>query len=299
MKGTSGSHFSSCKSASYSLQPLASRRRLILPAIAAISLIFAQQGIALSALYTLTDLNATVEFDTSTQSNSYDWFVDGVSHLTQQAFWYRVGNTAEQSLDTIPNVHNAVDANFNPGLDKLNIRYTQAGSFQIDVGYELFGGAPGGTAGLNENIVIKNLSGSTLDFHFFQYSDFDLAGTAGNDGVIFTNSNAVQQFDGVIAFSEAVISPTPSHRELGFYPATLNKLNDGGPTTLTDTPTGLPLGPADVTWAYQWDFSIPAGGSVSIGKTKNITNVPEPGSALLLGLSALTLLGMRARRRMA
>jgi hypothetical protein len=275
-------------------------RHLVLSATAVLAVAGALDRRATGAVVQLIDNNSVVDFDTSSQLNSQNWLVEGVDQLHQQAFWYRVGNAAEQSLDTVPHLANAVNANFNPGLDTLNIRYTQAGSFQIDVAYTLSGGAPGsGSSGLTENITIKNLTASPLDFHFFQYSDFDLAGTAANDGVIFTNGNAVQQFDGVLAFSETVVTTAPSHRELGLQPATLNKLNDGVATTLSDTPVGLPVGPGNVTWAYQWDFSIPANGSVNIGKAKNVNYVPEPGSALLISLSALALFGMRSRRRSA
>jgi hypothetical protein len=255
---------------------------------------------ASATLFTLNDGNSSIDFDTSSSTNSSNWVVDGVNHLTSQAFWYRVGNAAEQPLNSVPHPNElASNTDFDPGLDTLTIQYDGVG-FTVTVSYSLAGGAPGSlVAGMTENITINNNGIGNLDFHFFQYSDFDLLGTAGNDGAIFTNVNAVQQFDGNLALAETVTTIAPNHREIGGVPTIVNKLNDGVATTLSDTPPiGLPtLLPGNYSWAYQWDLLIPAGGSVHIGKAKNIAFVPEPCSALLGSLGALALFGARARRR--
>lgn len=256
-----------------------------------------------ATLFTLTDDNSIARFDTASQANAFSWEVDGVNQLNQQAFWYRIGNAAEQSLDTLPiAVELATDTNadVNGFVDNLFVRYTGAG-FRIEVGYRLDGGSAGSRAShMTEQISITNTNGGgpALDFHFFQYSDFNLAGTAGNDGALFTNANAVRQFDGITSMTETVVTPVPDHREINFFPATRNKLNDGLPTTLNDAPPfGLPLGPGDMTWAYQWDFSIAPGSTVQISKGKQLTGIPEPSSVLLAGLAACGLASMRRRRR--
>lgn len=261
---------------------------------------WADQSIA--ALYTLSDRNSSVKFDTSNPINSYDWRVDGVPHLNTQGFWYRVGNTAEQSLSSLPiTFQGATNTNSDPGFDALTIEYAVP-AFAVEVKYSLIGAALGsGKSLITENIKIDNTSGGTLDFHFFQYSDFDLLGTPGNDGAVFVDPHAVQQIDGILALAETVLTPSPNRREIAAYPATLNSLNDGLPTTLASSNVGssIPTLPGNWTWAYQWDLSIPAGGSVTIGKAKRIAFVPEPGSALLLGLGVAGLMAMRARRRAA
>ena len=76
---------------------------------------------------------------------------------------------------------------------------------------------------MGEQISISNLTASPLDFHFFQYADFDLSAA---DTVIFTNANTVDQSGGGLRLSETVVTPVPSHREAAFFPITLNKLND-------------------------------------------------------------------------
>lgn len=253
-------------------------------------------------LFTLVDDNSIAQFNTGSQSNAYSWVVDGTDQLAQQAFWYRVGNSAEQSLHLLPIAgEGATDTNFDSDVDNLFVRYLSAGLFKVEVNYRLDGGAPGSfDSDITEQISITNLSGSSLDFHFFQYSDFDLNGTAGNDGVIFTNPNAVRQFDGVLAMTETVITPIPNHREADFFANTLGKLNDGVATTLNDAPPyGFPLGPGDMTWAYQWDVVIPAGGSFQISKDKQITGVPEPSSFALAGLAGIAICVLKRRRQLA
>jgi len=247
---------------------------------------------AVAALLSLIDDNSIADFDTATPSNNYNWFVDGTDLLAQQAFWYRIGNAGpEQSVHTLPiGVQGTTDANFNGNPDTLFVRYNGAG-FQIDTKYSLDGGLPGsGTSDMGEQISITNLTASPLDFHFFQYADFDLSAA---DTVLFTNANAVDQTGGGLRLSETVVTPVPSHREAAFFPVTLNKLNDGLPTTLIDN---AGAGPGDVTWAFQWDFLLPGSSTFLISKDKHINNVPEPATCSLLALAAGLLLA-RFRKR--
>ncbi len=84
------------------------------------------------------------------------------------------------------------------------------------------------------------------------------------------------------------MAPSATHGEVGILPGLLTALNDGSPTTLGDIDG--PLGPGNLTFAFQWDFTIDPNGSALISKTKLIT-VPEPTAAALvsLGLVALAL----------
>jgi hypothetical protein len=70
-------------------------------------------------------------------------------------------------------------------------------------------------------------------------------------------------------------------------------------TNLSDTPaTGVVVGPGDVTWAYQWDVSVPVGGTFQISKDKNLSAgvIPEPATVALLSVVAGMLLAMRRTR---
>ena len=121
--------------------------------------------------------------------------------------------------------------------------------------------------------------------------DLDLNGTPQDSLVRINNGNTAQQFEGPFVASEAVVTTMPSHLETNFYPNTLNSLNDGLPTTLNDY--AGPLGPGDLTWAFQWDLLIGPGQSVNISKDKIIT--PAPGSIALVATAGA--FGLRRRRR--
>src|SRR5438874_10100500 len=123
------------------------------PALRGLSCFLAVAGVAVctpqhasAALFTLTDGNSVSQFDTATQSNNFNWFVDGNDKLAQQAFWFRVGNVAEQSLHTLPiAVQGTTDSNFDGNPDTLFVRYNGPG-FQADVHYVLDGGVAGSGA---------------------------------------------------------------------------------------------------------------------------------------------------------
>jgi hypothetical protein len=247
-------------------------------------------GISLGSPYYLTDGNSSAGFDFATQAGQFDWTVDQHQQIAQQWFWYRIDNNPEASFDTI-----SPPVVIQPTSNYLNVSYAMPGVFTTTVSFLLTGGQLGsGTSDIMETIAIHNTSGAPLDFHVFQYVDFDLNGTPGGDVVQILAPNTVQQTEGPTILSETVITPSSSHHEVAFFPQTLNSLNDLLPTTLNDV--SGPLGPGDVTWAFQWDRLIPTGGTLIISKDKQI-NIPEPMTALLLVVGAAGAMLRQSRRR--
>jgi MYXO-CTERM domain-containing protein len=184
--------------------------------------------------------------------------------------------------------------------NSATITYSTA-AFDLSIQYLLTGGSGGsGLADLNEDIAIVNNSGGVLDFHIFQYSDFNLEGTAGGDNVLlFPSSSPFQlayQWEATTGLSESIVQNNPfaDGGEVGFTPSIVSKLSDGN----TDNLSGAagPVGPGDVSFAFQWDFSIADGDTKTISKLKNlnINVVPEPTSAAL----GLLGLGFLVARRM-
>jgi hypothetical protein len=248
-----------------------------------------------SAAITLTSGGSTVNIDENSQSGAFNWVVNGTDHLFQQWFWYRLGDSGpELSLETLDATPTVTPIGTNGAL----VLYDSA-NLDVSITYILTGTV--GFADLVENISVINTSGQSL--HFFQYSDFDLNNTAGDDRAAFLSNQTVRQVDPTLggSLSETVVSPSPSHRELAFFDVIRDKLTDGDADNLADTPVGAILGPGDITWAFQWD----AGASLTIAKDKrldfvnppNIPDVPEPTALAIWGLGLGLLTGVRSFRR--
>jgi hypothetical protein len=261
--------------------------------------LFVAASVAEGATFTLTDKNSTAQIETEAQSGMFNWLVDGQDQVFQQWFWFRVGNTAEQSIDVLPSNANASNTDFDPGNETLSVQYLGSG-FTIEIQYSLLGGSLGSnTADIAETIAITNTSGSALDFHFFQYSDFDLGANASPDTVSLVNANTVSQIDSGagLVFSETVVVPSPTHFELDHFANTRTRLNDGFATILDDDPTSET---GDVTWAFQWDATIAASGAGStfiISKDKRLAPVPEPATLAIWGAFGLAGLATARRRK--
>jgi hypothetical protein len=230
--------------------------------------------------------------DPTTQAGAKDWIVDGVDVLYQQWFWYRIGNTPEQSIDTIGNL-----VVTNP-LPNIAVLAYHNDSIKVGVTYVLTGGTPGSaTSDVGETISIQNIGRTNLDLHFFQYSDFDLSPTLVDNVSIDPTHHIAHQTPtgGGIALSETVVTPPASRAEANYFATTLNELNDGSPTNLNNV---LTAGAGDVTWAFQWDKSIAPGGSFIISKDKNLQPVPEPAAIAMLG-GVLLAVASKLRKRTA
>jgi hypothetical protein len=249
------------------------------------------------SIVNLMDANSFAAINVADQVGMYRWDVDGQSQLAQQWFWYRVGLTAEASINTI-----GLPAIVIPDARAVYLTYTSP-LFSVRVDYLLTGGAAGsGSSTINESITIKNLTQTVLDFHFFQYSDFDLKGTAAND-TLSLGKNLAGKFNEAIQtelpshFSESAVTPGADHGEAGIWPSTINKLNDGVPSNLSDV--AGPVGPGDVAWAFQWDRLLgpagSAGDTLVISKLKSL-QVPEP-STMALAILGAGLVGVAVRRR--
>lgn len=257
-------------------------KRLLLPFVALLGL----GAIAPAQTpFQLIDQNSVVNGDAS-NGLLLDWIVDGVEQLYNEDYYYRIGLNPEVPVWTISA---PVVTVFAPNI--VQVGY-QNNLIRFEILYSLFGGTPNSnTSDIAEIVRVTNLIAEPLDFHLFEYDDFDIAGTAGNDQANVVNSSTIQQWDGLTVAMVGSVPPF-SHYEITNFAATLNKLNNNVADNLSDTTTGNQ--PGDLTFGMQWDTVIIERGSFLISKDKRVAPVPEPASFAILGLG---LLGFLRRRK--
>jgi hypothetical protein len=267
------------------------RRQMFLAALPAV--LFTSALTAEAQTEKLNDGNSTVVINPSSGQLMTQWLVDGSSQLVLQGMYYRIGNVGgESALSTLSLIsQNRLNGN------TLQVTYGN-GIVQIETTYTLAGGSAGsGTASISEQVKITNLTGNALDSHFFEYADFDLNGVSSGDTVQIGQNlqgfyNEALQTKGPLATLDTVLTTGANRAQVGSFPNLLNSLNDGSPTTLNNS-TG-PLS-GDVTWAFQWDRLIAAGGSLILDIDKNLVTqpIPEPSTFAFGALGLALLLGKR------
>lgn len=157
----------------------------------------------------------------------------------------------------------------------------------------LIDGGAAGQAMLVQTMTITNTGPAALSMALFNFSDYDVGGSASGDSASLLDPVTIQANDTGGSFIQ--------HRGVGadaWQVTAFNTLYTGlTNSTVGDlTNTGLPFGPGDYTGAFQWNESIAIGGSVSVTSVHSINMpVPAPGALALVGIAGL--LGGRRRRR--
>ena len=226
------------------------------------------------------------------------WTVGGVaeSQLDQQWFWYSINGSAPQSIDQLGDLSTSYN-----GPNDLTVTYGAADGVQVNVDYVLHGnGVNSGAADMMEYIWIDNYSDSSVNFTFYQYSNFNLlqnnnnnvsiSGSAGAYTGAFQNTGG----PGGTGIAEVIVSPLAYGAETGSAASTLSDVSNG---TLNGNPSA---GPGDVAWAFEWNSPIDPNGELDISKAKGlkVMNVPEPSTLALIALG-IGALGLTLRRKLA
>lgn len=248
---------------------------------------------SLGVVQVLEDRNSRTFIEDDIGAGMFGWDVDGTPNLAFQGFFYRIGGMGfEAQVDTSTLALTGsflVDTNpfVDPRPDTFAAQYTGPG-FIIEPTWQLRGGMAGsGTSDVAESIAITNTGRDPLSFNFFQYSDFDLGGTSGDDSLIITGTppNTAKQSDPIAGtLNETVVTPAPTRYQADSFPNLILELTDGAVTTLNNT--AGPLGPGDMTWAFEWEFNILPGQTILISKDKQLS-IPAPAGAALLGMAGL------------
>ena len=248
--------------------------------------------------------------DTSLQINLSgglsNWTIDGVNQLNQQWFYYSVGSGPVYSIDTIA-PWSTPTITTNIGKTQITLSETYANStIRVGTTY-ILGSSPvgSGKATLTQTLTINNPSATTAQvFHFYQYSDFDLGGVSGGQNVQFTSKGSGQQYQVVQTASTGITltglvtgvsggSSVQYEVQAGTYDGTQFGLGNGNSAPLLNNT--LTAGPDNVVYAYEWDATLAAGGSIIISEIETV--VPEPSSVALVASGMLALALLYRRRR--
>ena len=242
-------------------------------------------AVAQNAPITLSDGNSTATFGAGTGFGQLGWQADGINHLAYQTFVADLGQGAVDINDTAPTFVGTTNTNLDAGTDTLFARYN-VGDLEIETLYTLRGGDSGtGASDITELVTLTNRGNGPLTFSFWQYVNLDLAGTV-DDGsaFIFGDNTAVQEdVDAGLAFVSTVVTPRATLVETGLAADVAARVFSG--QDLNDN--AFTSGPADLAWAFQWNFTLGAGQSVIIAADKRLVAIPTPASAALLALGGL------------
>jgi hypothetical protein len=241
----------------------------------------------------ITNGNSTATFDFGSSAGMTSWTVDALNQVSQQTFFYRIGNSGPQfdltQISATPTITFS-----GAGQKTVNALYANS-QYGVKLSYTLAGGTAGsGKSGLNETITLYNYAGGNLDFHFFMYGDYVLGGPAqiGSQnvqmGTSAGSSTSVQTFGAPGNNSVVSLSPA-SHTEVAPANQLYNELTTMNDYTLNDSTSGST---GNATWGWEWDYNVTSSQTLSIIDT---LAVPEPSSVALMFLAG-GILALRRKR---
>jgi hypothetical protein len=223
-----------------------------------------------AAPLTVSNANAAITVDPESVFGLSSYTLNGTEQIFEQWFWYRESSFPyEQPLNTLPLLSESAAGN------QIQVSFASS-TLGVDLGYQLNGGIAGSNfASLRETVALHNLTGAPLPLAWYMEADFDLGGFGGQD-TINGGLGGIVQTDGTTTVSVAS-SLTPGAFQVAPFPVLFLSLTDFSVTNLNDS--GVPFGPGDGTFAYQWSLMIPANSSITYSIDKDF--VPEPGTGML------------------
>lgn len=216
----------------------------------------------------------------------------GTGDLGYESWWfYRLSGGTRENAFGNPNLEL-----YNGSVGSLSWSDPSAtGQFSAALSFEVFDSGAGGN--LFQNLRINNTTGGSITLDVFHYSDLDINGSAGADSATLgTNPNGIQINQTEGTQTAPIVGYGANAYRVSNYAAVLADLTDNGVDNFANT--GFPLTNQDVTVGFQWSVTIAAGsyrdfmiqfGSNAPLLAPGVTQIPEPGTAILMGLGLILL----------
>jgi hypothetical protein len=208
--------------------------------------------------------------------------------LFQQWWWYRVNGVDSREFALSNLTGKTVSGNH------MVLNYAETEGFSAAVDYTLTN--QGANALLTATVFITNTStsGSQLNMSFFDYFDFDMNTSGGDDSATLVSDNPALRMrigDSGGPMSAEYRAIDGVAYQVATYSTIRTFLADASTNNLNST--GLPFGPGDFTGANQWNFTLNPNEQIAIQTSMVLTPVPEPATMAVLGLGALALIRRR------
>lgn len=218
-----------------------------------------------AATTTLSNNNGATA--TYTDDGFTRWTIGAKDILAESAIYYGVGSTTGETR-------------LNPSALTQTSTNTANGTFDggdFTIALDLL--LSDTDSQLSQTITITNTSTSALDFKLFKYFDLTTSNstiedTASVDGTTFTATQS-----GDIDTITTTVSATPNAAEvdaIDFTDDILDRLDDEIATTLNNSKLG-PIGPDDMTYAYEWNLNLAADESFTVRfDSRSSLSTPTP-----------------------
>ena len=252
--------------------------------------------------YTLAARNASLQVNVDGSNGGLtDWTVNGVNQLQSQWFYYSIGSSPVNAINTIaPWTTPATTIGNFPTLTENYVN----NSVSLITKYTLLS-QPVGSLGatLGTTLTFQNLSGSNEVVNLFQYSNFGLGNSVAGQQVIFPSilspyNVAQSSLSGatlngnVTAISGG--TQVPTGLAAGLYDGTQLGLGNGNPAPVFNN-TSLQGGPGNVNYGYEFTATLAPNASLIISESQ-VVAVPEPSAMALISAGALALTAYARRR---